>query len=49
MYCTSPGVMQQESTYLTSLSRAAVFTITGDRLILADANSATILSFTKES
>ena len=48
MYCTGPGVMQQESTYLTSLSRAAVFTITGDRLILADANSATILSFTKE-
>jgi heat shock protein HslJ len=49
MYCNGPGVMQQESTYLTSLSRAAAFAITGDRLSLADANGATLLSFTKES
>jgi len=49
MYCTSPGVMQQESTYLASLSRAAAFTITGNRLNLADANGTTLLSFTKAS
>jgi len=49
MYCTSPGVGQQESTYLASLGRVATFTITGDRLVLADPKGATILSFTKES
>ena len=49
MYCTSPGVMQQESTYLASLSRASTFTINGDRLSLADAKGTTLLSFAKES
>jgi heat shock protein HslJ len=49
MYCTSPGVGQQESTYLASLGRAATFVITGDRLVLADPKGATLLSFTKES
>jgi heat shock protein HslJ len=49
MYCTSPGVMQQESTYLASLGRAAAFTITGNRLSLAEANGTTLLSFTKAS
>jgi heat shock protein HslJ len=47
MYCTGPGVMQQESSFLASLSRAASFTITGNRLSLTDANSTTLLSFTK--
>jgi heat shock protein HslJ len=47
MYCTSPGVGQQESTYLASLGRAATFTITGDRLSLADKEGTTLLSFTK--
>lgn len=49
MYCTSPGVGQQESTYLASLGRAATFTITGDRLSLADTKGTTLLSFTKVS
>jgi heat shock protein HslJ len=49
MYCNGEGVMQQESTYLTSLGRAATFTITGDRLSLADAKGGMLLSFTKES
>jgi heat shock protein HslJ len=49
MYCTSPGVGQQESTYLASLGRAATFTITGNRLNLADTKGTTLLSFTKES
>jgi heat shock protein HslJ len=47
MYCTGPGVMQQESSYLASLSRAAAFTITGNRLSLAEANGTMLLSFTK--
>jgi heat shock protein HslJ len=49
MYCTGPGVMQQESTYLASLSRAAGFTITGNRLILVDIHGTPLLSFTGES
>lgn len=49
MYCTSPGVMQQEMTYLASLSRAGAFTVTGNRLSLAETNGTTLLSFTKAS
>jgi heat shock protein HslJ len=49
MYCNSPGVMEQESSYLAALSRAAAFTITGDRLSLADTKGAMLLSFTRES
>lgn len=49
MYCTSPGYMQQESTYLASLSRAATFSINGKRLILTDTERKTLLSFIKES
>ena len=48
MYCAGPGVMQQESTFLASLTRTAAFTITGDRLSLADGNGMTLLSFTRE-
>ena len=49
MNCPGRGVILQESTYLTSISKAASFTISGTRLSLADANGATLLSFTKES
>lgn len=49
MYCTNPGVMTQESTYLTSLGRVASFAITGNRLVLADAKGTPLLSFTRES
>ena len=48
MYCTSDGVMQQEMAYLALLGRAATFTITGNRLYLADEKGLTLLSFTKE-
>jgi heat shock protein HslJ len=41
--------MQQESTYLAYLVKAKAFTITGDRLSLADADGKTLLSFTGES
>ena len=47
MYCDTPGVMDQESAYFTLLSQAKTFTIKGDRLSLADAKGATILSFAK--
>jgi len=49
MYCQGTGIMQQENTYLASLGRTAGFTISGNRLSLADANGTTLLSFTKES
>jgi heat shock protein HslJ len=49
MYCTGGGVMQQETAYLASLGRTTSFTIIGDRLTLADAKGATLLSFTRES
>ena len=44
-----PGVGQQETTYLASLGRAATFTITGDRLSLADTMGKTLVSFTKKT
>jgi heat shock protein HslJ len=47
MYCTAPGVMEQESAYLAVLNRAASVTATNDRLIFTDATGAAILSFTK--
>ena len=49
MSCTSPGVGQQESTYLALLGRTASFSVTGNRLVLADANGTKLLSFTQES
>jgi heat shock protein HslJ len=50
MHCTGPaGVMIQESSYLTSLGKSASYTITGNRLDLADAKGTTLLSFTRES
>ena len=47
MYCDTPGVMDQESTYLALLSQAMTFTIEGDRLTVSDAKGITILSFEK--
>jgi len=45
MACGAPGVMQQESSYLTLISQAKTFTIKGDLLTLADAKGAAMLSF----
>ena len=47
MYCTTPGVMQQESTYLSSLGQVATFTIEGNRLSVSDAKGIPLLSFVK--
>jgi hypothetical protein len=41
--------MLQEGTCLTSLNKAAGFTINGNRMGLADAKDTTLLSFTRES
>ena len=49
MNCPGRGIMLQEGTFLTSLGKTASFTINGNRLSLADANGATLLSFTGES
>jgi heat shock protein HslJ len=47
MYCTTPGVMEQESTYLSLLGQAKTVTVDGDRLTLSDAKGTPVLSFKK--
>jgi heat shock protein HslJ len=47
MYCGTPGVMDQESAYLTLLNQAETFTLQGDRLSIFDAKGIGILSFAK--
>jgi heat shock protein HslJ len=47
MYCSGPGVMEQESAYLTLLGRTASITTGNDTLIFADATGTTILSFAR--
>jgi len=47
MACSTPGVMQQESTYLSLLSQTKSYTIKGDKLTLADAQGAPVLSYAK--
>jgi heat shock protein HslJ len=47
MYCTTPGVMQQETTYLASLDLVKTFTIKGNRLTVSDAKGTPVLSFVK--
>ena len=48
MACLDPGVMDQESRYLSLLGAAARFRIDGDRLSLSDATGAVVLVFGKE-
>ena len=47
MYCMTPGVMEQESTYLSLLGQAKTVTVNGDRLTLSDAKGTPVLLFTK--
>jgi heat shock protein HslJ len=47
MACGTPGMMQQESTYLSLLSQTKTYTIRGDQLILADAKGTPIFSYAK--
>ncbi len=48
MYCTGPGIMEQESAYLSLISRAATVSAGRDTLTFADSAGKTILSFTRE-
>ncbi len=48
MYCGEPGVMDQESAYLTLLGQAKTIVVEGDRLTLADAKGTTILIICKD-
>lgn len=47
MACLDPGVMDQESRYLSLLGSAATFRIDGDRLAISDATGTVILIFEK--
>jgi len=47
MYCGDPGVMDQESAYLTLLGQATTFTVEGDRLSFYDAKRTAILMLAK--
>ena len=47
MYCMTPGVMDQESTYLSLLNQATTVTVDGDHLTLSDAKGTPVLSFNK--
>ena len=47
MYCSDPGVMDQENAFLTLLGQARSITVEGDWLTLSDAKGTTILTFTK--
>lgn len=47
VFCGEPeGIMEQESAYLTALTRTATFTINGDRLELFDADEARLATYT---
>jgi len=48
MYCTNPSVMEQETTYLSSLEATKKFKIEGDKLKLMDSNGKVLLTFTKD-
>lgn len=45
MYCSEPGVMNQESQYLALIQTAAGYTVSGDMLTITDSSGQTILSF----
>ncbi|KAF1076173.1 hypothetical protein MKMG_01544 [Methanogenium sp. MK-MG] len=45
MHCDEPGVMDQESRYLSLLGTAAGYTVSDDRLTITDSSGQEILSF----
>jgi heat shock protein HslJ len=47
MFCSGPGVMEQESAYLALLGRAASVTTGNDTLIFSDTTGTTVLSFAR--
>jgi len=47
MYCSNPGVMEQEQTYFMRLDSVETYKIEGDKLKLIDGNGKTVLIFSK--
>ena len=47
MYCTNPTVMEQESTYISSLESIKTFKVEGNILKLIDSNGKALLTFSK--
>jgi len=47
MYCTNPAVMEQETTFLSSLALIKTFKVEGNKLKLIDGNGKVLLTFTK--
>lgn len=44
-YCGEPGIMEQETTFLSLLSRTGSYTVSGDQLTLKDASDRPLLTF----
>ena len=47
MYCETPGVMEQEATFMAHLANATSYRVDGDRLTLTDAEGNELLFFTQ--
>jgi heat shock protein HslJ len=47
MYCSAPGVMDQEGSFLTLLARSKTISEEGDRLTLSDEKGVPVLTFAK--
>ena len=47
-FCTKPGIMDQETAYLSALRTAATYTTTGSTLEIRDASKKLILKFVKK-
>ena len=49
MYCTAPGIMEQESAYLSTLALVSSFEIRGNTLELKNVDGESVLLFTAET
>ena len=48
MYCSNPGLMEQEQTYLMRLESVKSYKIEGNKLTLVDSNGKTVLVYSKK-
>lgn len=48
MFCTNPGVMEQEQTYFMRLESVKSYKIEGNKLSLIDGNNKTVLVYSKK-
>ncbi|MBU7033185.1 MAG: META domain-containing protein [Theionarchaea archaeon] len=49
MYCTAPGIMEQESAYLSTLALVSSFEIRGNTLELKNADGESVLFFSADA